>query len=286
MDEGRPAGGRGEGDAVDEDVVADEQRLLHGAGGDLEVLEDEGHGRRDQMSQRCRWRRATRAGFRSGACGQAWSRGFGVRGLGRRGVVVVVNGISRSSSVYRLLRRGFRKLRCLVDDTEGTVPAGEAGEVEEHRGADGWCGRDGRGEAGRGGRIGDVGGVRGISAQGEVDEQGRPTMAERGDESPVAAVLAVVAVVAEDEVLAGGDGELAAVDELLHLDPPVGVDVGVGVWRRGKLSRKLSGGAGLVAGVGLDEGLAVEEDAAVAEADGSPGRPMTRLTRCMEGSMG
>ena len=38
-----PFGGRGEGDAVDEDVVADEQGLHHGGRGDLEVLEDEGH---------------------------------------------------------------------------------------------------------------------------------------------------------------------------------------------------------------------------------------------------
>jgi hypothetical protein len=43
VDEGRPGGGRRERDAIDQDVVADEQRLLHGGGGDLEVLEDEGH---------------------------------------------------------------------------------------------------------------------------------------------------------------------------------------------------------------------------------------------------
>ena len=42
-DEGSPFGGRGQGDAVYEDVVADEEGLLHGGGGDLEVLEDEGH---------------------------------------------------------------------------------------------------------------------------------------------------------------------------------------------------------------------------------------------------
>jgi hypothetical protein len=41
--EGRPFGGRGEGDAVDEDVVADEESPDHRGGGDLEVLEDEGH---------------------------------------------------------------------------------------------------------------------------------------------------------------------------------------------------------------------------------------------------
>ncbi len=42
-DEGRPFCGRGEGDAVDEDMVADEEGLDHRGGGNLEVLEDEGH---------------------------------------------------------------------------------------------------------------------------------------------------------------------------------------------------------------------------------------------------
>ena len=42
-DEGRPFGGRGEGDAIYQDVVADEQGFDHAGGGDLEVLEDEGH---------------------------------------------------------------------------------------------------------------------------------------------------------------------------------------------------------------------------------------------------
>jgi len=41
--EGCPLCRRGKGDAVYQDVVADEQRLHHGGGGDLEVLEDEGH---------------------------------------------------------------------------------------------------------------------------------------------------------------------------------------------------------------------------------------------------
>ncbi len=41
--ERRPLCGRSEGDAVDQDVIADEQCLHHGGGGDLEVLEDEGH---------------------------------------------------------------------------------------------------------------------------------------------------------------------------------------------------------------------------------------------------
>ena len=42
-DEGRPFCGRREGDAIHQDVVADEQRLDHRRGGDFEVLEDEGH---------------------------------------------------------------------------------------------------------------------------------------------------------------------------------------------------------------------------------------------------
>jgi hypothetical protein len=43
VDERGPLRGRSEGDAVYQNVVANEQRLLHGGGGDLEVLEDEGH---------------------------------------------------------------------------------------------------------------------------------------------------------------------------------------------------------------------------------------------------
>ena len=43
VDEWRPFCGWSEGDAVDEDVVADEEGLDHRGGGDLEVLEDEGH---------------------------------------------------------------------------------------------------------------------------------------------------------------------------------------------------------------------------------------------------
>jgi hypothetical protein len=43
VDEGKPTRGRCKRDTVDEDVVADEQGLLHGAGGNFEVLEDEGH---------------------------------------------------------------------------------------------------------------------------------------------------------------------------------------------------------------------------------------------------
>jgi hypothetical protein len=49
--EGGPGRGRGEGGAIDEDVVADEQGLLHRARGDLEVLEDEGLGEYDQHQQ-------------------------------------------------------------------------------------------------------------------------------------------------------------------------------------------------------------------------------------------
>ena len=41
--EWRPLCGRGERDAVYEDVVADEQRLDHGCGRNLEVLENKGH---------------------------------------------------------------------------------------------------------------------------------------------------------------------------------------------------------------------------------------------------
>ena len=70
VDEGRPLGGRGEGDAVDEDVVADEQGLLHRGGGNLEVLEDEGH---DEETD----------GQNGADGGEGLQRGFGLFGLGR-----------------------------------------------------------------------------------------------------------------------------------------------------------------------------------------------------------
>ena len=40
VNERHPFGGRRQGDAVDHEVVADQQRLLHGAGGDDEVLRE------------------------------------------------------------------------------------------------------------------------------------------------------------------------------------------------------------------------------------------------------
>ncbi len=73
VDEGRPVGGRGEGDAVDQDVVADEQRLLHGGGGDLEVLEDEGH---DEEAD----------GEDGADGGEGFQRGFGLLLLGDFGI--------------------------------------------------------------------------------------------------------------------------------------------------------------------------------------------------------
>ena len=42
MDERHPGGCGCEGDAVDEEMVADEEGFLHGAGGDDEVLAEEG----------------------------------------------------------------------------------------------------------------------------------------------------------------------------------------------------------------------------------------------------
>lgn len=39
--EGGPPGGRSKSDPVRDDVIADEQGVLHGAGGNAEVLEDE-----------------------------------------------------------------------------------------------------------------------------------------------------------------------------------------------------------------------------------------------------
>ncbi len=90
--------------------------------------------------------------------------------------------------------------------------------------------------------------------QGEVDDEGFADDGFARDEAPVAAVLAVVAIVAHDEVVAGGDDELAVVDEGAHADPPVGVDLGVGGLEAGEVVAEVVGRAGAVDGVGLDEG--------------------------------
>ncbi len=104
----------------------------------------------------------------------------------------------------------------------------------------------------------------------EVDEKRLADDGVVGDEAPVAAVLTVVAVVAEDEVVAGGDDELAVVDEVAHFDPPEGVDVGVGALEAGEVVAEVVGWAGAVDGVGLVEGAAVDVD--VTDRGGGGGR--------------
>src|SRR5215472_6703005 len=106
----------------------------------------------------------------------------------------------------------------LVNDAEGTVPAGEAEAVEEAGGGGGGL---------RGVRQGEEVVVVSALAEGEVDEQRAAYDVLGGDEAPVAGVFTVVAVVAEDEVVVVGDDEFAVVDELAHADPPAGVDLGV-----------------------------------------------------------
>jgi hypothetical protein len=104
-----------------------------------------------------------------------------------------------------------------------------------------------------------------VGKEREVDDEGFADDGLAGDEAPIAAVFAVVAVVAEDEIVAGGDDELAVVDEGAHLDPPDGVDVGVGALEAGEVVAKVVGRAGAVDGVGLGEGAAVDVDVLVVE---------------------
>jgi hypothetical protein len=94
VDEGCPFGGRREGGAVDNDVVADEEGLLHGGGGDFEVLEDEPH---DEE-----------ADDEDGADGgEGLERGLG--GLGCKGLagLGVFNGDGGLELVYSRLCRDF-----------------------------------------------------------------------------------------------------------------------------------------------------------------------------------
>ena len=84
--EGRPFCRRGEGDAVDEDVVADEERLDHRGGGDLEVLEDEGHDEETDGEDGADGGEGLEWGLGSvllGGCDLVW---FGCHGVGQKGL--------------------------------------------------------------------------------------------------------------------------------------------------------------------------------------------------------
>jgi hypothetical protein len=118
----------------------------------------------------------------------------------------------------------------------------------------------------------------------KIDEEGLADDGVAGDEAPVAAVLAVVAVIAEDEIVVGGDDELAVVDQIAHLDPPDGVDVGIGVLEAREVVAEVVGLAGAIDGVGFGDGLAVDVDAACAEADAVSGEADDSLDQ-MEGGV-
>ena len=111
-----------------------------------------------------------------------------------------------------------------------------------------------------------------VLLQRKVDEQRLADDGGARNEAPIAAVLAVVAVVAEDEVAVRRDGELAVVDQRLHLNPPVGGDVGVGVLQSGKVVAEVVGRAGAVDGVRLVKGVTVDEDAARVKAKAVAGQ--------------
>ena len=101
--------------------------------------------------------------------------------------------------------------------------------------------------------LGEGGGFFGVvRLQREVDDEGFSDDGFARNEAPVAAVFAVVAVVADDEEIAGGDDEVVfSMRERMRIHQWESIS-GSAHWRRGKLSRKLSGGAGAIDGVGLD----------------------------------
>ena len=218
-----PVGRRSEGDAVDQDVIADEQGLLHGRRRNLEVLEDE-----------CQDEKADDQYAADGGESLEWSF-FG--GLCRRNLLLF------QCFVHRLLQRlwgsvdcevhgeiqpdnhsdkGSRSVIVLTHNPEHAIPAGKTDSivcrnfvVSESIILLRFCCR--------------------WAAEGEVDDEGSADDILHRNEAPVAAVAAVVAIISEHEIAALGNDQLAIANFLAHLHPPMRIDAGIGVEGRGKL---------------------------------------------------
>ena len=165
----------------------------------------------------------------------------------------------------------------LADDVEDAAPPGEVDE-----------GVDLAGNLAplvfRAGLLGEGGRVVGfVLLKGEVDEERFAYYCLARYEAPVAAVFAVVAVVAHDEVVAGRDDEVAVVDKAAHADPPMGVDLGVGALKAGKVVAEVIGRSGAVDGVGFGEGVAVDEYLAGAETKAIAGQADDALNQMQRG---
>ncbi len=81
--ERRPFGGWGEGDAVDQDVVTDEESLHHRGRGDLEVLEDEGHDEETDGEDGADGGEGLKRSFGLLLLGDVGGGGFGCDGFGQ-----------------------------------------------------------------------------------------------------------------------------------------------------------------------------------------------------------
>ncbi len=75
--------------------------------------------------------------------------------------------------------------------------------------------------------------------QGEVNEERQPDDIGAGNKAPVATIAAVVAIVAEHEISARGYDQLAILDVVAHLNPPIRIHARVGVEFGGKLIAKV-----------------------------------------------
>ena len=123
-----------------------------------------------------------------------------------------------------------------------------------------------------------------VLLEGEVNEERFADDGLARNKSPVAAVFAVVAVVAHDEVVAGGDDEVAVFNEGAHANPPVRVDLRVSALEAGEVVAEVVGRRGAVDSVGLGKEAAVDEDAAGAETEMIAGKADDPLDE-MEGGV-
>ena len=156
--------------------------LLHGGGGDLEVLEDEGQDEEADGEDGADGGEGLERGFFAGLCG--WSDllfgGLVHRLLqGRSGSVQMLT--ARSASVRYRTTRNMRSQRAKL----AASSALKLYRVRVYHPAA-------------------VHRCRSAAAQGEVDDEGSADNVLHGNETPVAAVAAVVAIVAEDEVASPG----------------------------------------------------------------------------------
>src|ERR1700684_74754 len=107
--------------------------------------------------------------------------------------------------------------------------------------------------------------------QREVNDEGQTHEIGAGNKTPVAAITTVIAVVAEHEICPGGNNDLAILDIVAHLDPPVRIHSRVGVELGGKLIAEIILIRAFKDRERLNLLLSVNADNAILQMDAVPG---------------